>query len=404
MGIQFNLGDDAFFGQGRTFPDAIIDLDFRNGLYYWGEPVQLSDAVTCVRAGNDGLVPNADGTYSTTTANTPRVGIGTGIWSEQQISNFILWNTDLTNIVWVKVAATISPSLPAPIVGGAAGQQVIATLANATVAQVLTKSAATDLLSAVFYLANAGDVTGPIMLSQDGGITETDVSSALVVGKWVQIPMAAAQSVLNPAIRLRIANSGDKVGFTLPLLGNRNYLNTPIQTTTAPVTRNADLLSLNIGSFPALFTGDQLTVLMPFYPNGIGLTGFSMLDVTNAAGTNRQTFNAAVQTGKNFIGVTYVPPTNGIDPLTQFYVFQTWNVAGYSSKASTKTGITALRGDADIVTLGSWPDPTQFTNVMLGTQTVSGQSFLQGVIGRLVVLPTAWTQAQLAAWTSQAYP
>lgn len=401
MGIQFNLGDDAFFGLGRIFPDAVIDLDFRNGLYYWGSPTTLSAVVTCVRSGNAGLVPNANGTYGTTTANTPRVGSGTGLWEESPETNYILNNADLTQVSWVKVGATISAPLPAPVVGGAAGQQVLATTPSATVSQALVLTSATRILSACFYQAAAGDITGAIMLSEDGGVTETDVSSQLIVGQWVQISVAASQSVLNPTIRLRIANSGDKIGFALAQIGDQAFTTTPIVTTSSTSTRSSDRITLNIGSFPALVTGDQLTVLTTVFPRRLG--GWTALDISNPGGTNQQTLDANIQSMQNDIGITIVPPGAGIDPASQFWIPNAWNVEGYSTKASTKTGICALRGNTQTNTFASWPNPTTYATVQIGG-LVAGGSPLNGAMGRLIILPTAWTAPQLAAWTSQAYP
>jgi len=81
-----------------------------------------------------------------------------------------------------------------------------------------------------------------ISLTRNGGTGWTDITSSLVAGTWV--PVALTSDVgANPTVGLKMGTSGDVIDVDCFQDENGAWRTSPILTTTAAVTRNADVLS-----------------------------------------------------------------------------------------------------------------------------------------------------------------
>lgn len=280
--------------------------------------------------------------------------------------------------------------------------------ANATLKQTYTAGPVNRTASIVMRPIT---VTGAVYLSQDNCVTLTDISGQLVSGKFNQV-FAPYDSQTNPTWCLRIANSGDVVDVmpNSAQLEDNPFPTTPIPTRAAAATRNADVATLNLGSFSAFVTNASITVLAAVKPGSNGTS------IAAATTTNTWTFadiggttsgllgDAGIIGGSQLARLTVSNTGTSLsyainNPTTQFS-YGACNRLGFSSIVTPQSGAISLSGDsASSTTQGSWADPTNFTTFRLGS-TRSGTNPVVGPILQLIVLGnTAWTAAQIAAWT-----
>jgi hypothetical protein len=110
---------------------------------------------------------------------------------------------------------------------------------DATLLQLLTAATGTRTTS-VWIKRVSG--SGTVSLTRNGGTGWTDITSSLVTGTWV--PVALTSDVgANPTVGLKMGTSGDVIDVDCFQDENGAWRTSPILTTTAAVTRNADVLS-----------------------------------------------------------------------------------------------------------------------------------------------------------------
>jgi hypothetical protein len=117
--------------------------------------------------------------------------------------------------------------------------RLTAAAADATLLQLLTAATGTRTTS-VWIKRVSG--SGTVSLTRNGGTGWTDITSSLVTGTWV--PVALTSDVgANPTVGLKMGTSGDVIDVDCFQDENGAWRTSPILTTTAAVTRNADVLS-----------------------------------------------------------------------------------------------------------------------------------------------------------------
>lgn len=126
---------------------------------------------------------------------------------------------------------------------------------DATITQLLTAATGTRTLSA--YIKRVSG-TGTISLTRNGGTGWTDITSSLVTGSWVLVQMTSDVGA-NPTVGIKMGTSGDVIDVDCVQDENGAWATSPILTTTAAVTRNADVLSyasaFDVMQGTALFSG-----------------------------------------------------------------------------------------------------------------------------------------------------
>lgn len=125
---------------------------------------------------------------------------------------------------------------------------------------------------------------------------------------------------------------------------------------------------------------------------------FYRMNATVKPVTFRQNVGVTVCNGN--AGTNY-----GFDPQTAEYTYFAWNRFGYSTKATTDSGIVSLKGDnEDSTPHGTWATPSVFDSIYLGSQRPVGGNPIQGYISELIILPTNWPGSSLSGWTGLATP
>ena len=164
-----------------------------------------------------------------------------GAWlNPNSTTNNLLYCRDLTNAAWVKT--NVTPTLNQTGIDGKANASSLltATATDGTVLQTITAAAAAAC-SGFYVKRSAG--TGSIYFTRDGGANWTDITSSINSTDFTLVKIENT-SVLNPQIGFKIATSGDAIIVDAGInhLGTQ-ISETPILTTSAAVTVNADVLT-----------------------------------------------------------------------------------------------------------------------------------------------------------------
>jgi len=189
--------------------------------------------------------------YSTTNGNTESGGVVTSapgvaispvpqVLMQPQRTNHLTYSRDLTNAAWVKTGVTAA--LDATGVDGvsSSASTLTATAANGTAFNAVTLVSA-DYVASAYVKRKTG--IGTIELTDDGGITYTDITSLINSSMYSLVQIATTQA--NPSIGFRLVASGDEIEVDATQLEEGLVATTPIQTTTAPVTRDNDLIEVD---------------------------------------------------------------------------------------------------------------------------------------------------------------
>lgn len=154
-------------------------------------------------------------------------------------TNNILYCRDFTNAAWVKTNITAALNQTG-ICGIAANASLLtASSTNGTVLQALTLKKEYRSSSAYVKRSNG---TGSIFFTRDGGTTWIDITSLINSTSFVRVKIEKS-TILNPSIGFKIAVSGDAiiVDYVQDEVGTT--CSNPILTTSAAVTRVADVLT-----------------------------------------------------------------------------------------------------------------------------------------------------------------
>lgn len=117
-----------------------------------------------------------------------------------------------------------------------AATRLTATAGNATITQAITLGSSARG-HAAFVKRLAG--SGTIQMSMDNGATWTTIA---VTSAWTRLSIPT-QTLANPAVRFLIITSGDAIAVDFVQNENGAFPSSPIATTTAAGTRNADVVS-----------------------------------------------------------------------------------------------------------------------------------------------------------------
>lgn len=113
-----------------------------------------------------------------------------------------------------------------------------ATAADAIILQPITLASAARCASA-YVKRRTG--TGTISFTQDGGSTWTDITSQINSSTWSRVEITA--TLANPSVGFKISTSGDAIDVDCVQNEAGTKATSPIVTTTAAVTRNAESLT-----------------------------------------------------------------------------------------------------------------------------------------------------------------
>jgi hypothetical protein len=156
---------------------------------------------------------------------------------EPAATNLALHSRDLTNAVWSGTTVTTAKNAVGADGVASGATRITATAASGTVLQALSHASQSRVFSAYIRRVTG---TGAIQLTTNGGTNWTTVT---ISSLYTQVA-CAAQTVASGTIGIRLAVSGDviEVDFTQGEVGP--VATSPIATTIATGTRNADVISV----------------------------------------------------------------------------------------------------------------------------------------------------------------
>jgi hypothetical protein len=210
----------------------------------------------------------------------------------------------LTNAAWAKTNVTAAKTATGIDNAPNSASTLTAGAADATILQTLSLAAAARSFSA-YVKRRTG--SGNIYITRDGGTSWTDVTSQINSSTWTRVKIENT-SVLNPSCGFKIATSGDAIDVDVCQDEAGAYITSPIVTTSATVTRNADALSYPVASN---FSNTAGTVLVTATPYGgdvqlVGVGGGGELLFRNSSPKVARTSDGttSVSTVGNFLDST----------------------------------------------------------------------------------------------------
>ena len=158
-----------------------------------------------------------------------------GYFAEGQRQNRCLHALDFSNGVWVSGGGGITVATNTAVApdGTTTADTLTASGANGTLIQDLGVVASAAKAGGLYLKRKTG--TGDIDLTLDGGSTWTTVA---VTSDWLLLEKT--QTLANEDFGIRIVTSGDAVYAWTAQVETAAFISSPIPTTTAAVTRNAD--------------------------------------------------------------------------------------------------------------------------------------------------------------------
>lgn len=273
MPISAPFTGRALGAPGWVIPGAMLDMDFENARYWGASPADL----VCSRAsqGFSDYGPANLGRLGTFEANVPRI-TDQGLMVELAVTNLILRSREFTNAAWTATNVTVAQTSEGADGTANGAARVTATAANGTLLQALTLASASRTFS-IYVRRVTG--TGTVELTQDGAAF-TDRSGVISSTNWTQIILTATQA--NPTLGIRLGTNGDAVDVDFAQHEAGAISTSPIVTTSATATRNADVVTMKYRANLQLHTTLFVSALhYGLTTNTSALFGFSDGSVNN---------------------------------------------------------------------------------------------------------------------------
>jgi hypothetical protein len=375
-------------GGGLRYPGVYAALDFAGNHYELASRVygnianvpgwSFTRASTATYFGSDGLLQTAS-SGAVRFAYNPVTLASLGILVEEARINICLWNRDLTDAAWVKVNTTAAKDQTGIDGVANSASSITATGAAATILQTIVLASSTRQQSAWVKRITG---SGVVNMTTDG-VTWTAIT---LTAAWTRVTIPAQATVVNPVLGFQIMTSGDAIAADFVQNETGTGASSEIATTTAAVTREADVPVVAAAlTYP-------LTIVVEFIRNWDA--GVAQIVCQLDAGSDAQRTYVHASSGAAFRAVT--------------------SGSGLSTVAGTMAAGTAYKGAARVATndvqtarggtLGtadmSATNPTNPTRIVIGGANAAG-SPLNGTISRIRIFNnTAKADAQLQALTA----
>ena len=328
--------------------DGAVDLEL------WGVQIELGGTAT------DYAFTFTGGVIT----NTPLVANPTcnGLLIEESRANRILWNRDGTNAAWVKTNVTATKDQTGIDGVASAATKLAATADNGTCIQTITLASGSRTGS-VFLKRITG--TGNVQVSLDGSTWSTvDLSST----EWRRIVLSG--TVTNPTVGIRLATNGDEVAMDYAQVEDGAFATSPILTTTASVTRSADVPTISLNNLvPTNYLG------ITYYAAGTRdlSSGFGTLFLLGASTTYFR-FNA--NTTVDSVASSAVRSVTKVQGLNKVALSLTSSLYSFSANGNVATNFNGAI---------TQPFPMTTTAITLG-QRSSTLEVLNGTLSRFTII------------------
>ena len=301
-----------------------------------------------------------------------------GYLSEGASTNQCLQSRDFTSASWTKTSMTAAKDQTG--IDGAANSasSLTATGANGTVTQAITDATSTARRFSVWMKRITG--SGQALLSLDNGSTTADVSAQINSSTWKRV--GRGQTMANPTVMIKLVTSGDKIAVDVAQEEALAFDTSPIVTTTATVTRNAESLTyLSAG-------------------NIVGTLGGAYAEITSSTASTQAGIIESTSGGyplllsaSNLLSIYDMTSVRTLSAITRPITTIT--------KVATRWGGSVSTGSlAGVITSGAFDgDLNVGTTLTVGGTSVGGEN-INGTIKNLQIFNTAVTDAQLRAMTT----
>ena len=259
-GLSGNIPFWAIFTTASgAIPNLVLDFSGATGGRYMAKGISKSftDLVTFARASTAYQV-NSSGVLESVASGaqrlTHRVADSTprGIMGEMARTNQYLHSSDWTDVVYGTVTTmTVAKDQTGPDGVANSASSLLATGANSIVRQSVTVASAQFVYS-VWMKRITG--TGDINISQDGGVTDVEVSGDINTSTYVQVA-TLKQTQANPDSGVEIVTDTDKVAVwvgqleEIEVVDKTPFASSPIPTTTIAVTRATETATFAVADF-----------------------------------------------------------------------------------------------------------------------------------------------------------
>ena len=371
------LIDPAFLAaeNGGT---PVLDLNF-------AALKSLDSRITFVR-GSVGTFINSAGLVETASAGVARFTHdpvtleSRGLLVEESRTNLALWSEDFSNAAWAKTESSITSNASAAPDGNLTADKLIE-LSATNVHNTNQTFAATSGTTYTFSVFLKKGERGFALMALIGAFTTTSIQINLTTGAvstGTGTPLnATSQSLLNGWFRVAFSLAATSTATATALIytstdgvwANRTYTGdgtsglyvwgaqleagafatSYIQTTTASVTRAADVATMTGTNFSSWYNQNEGTFVAECIPARAAATGEAVIAVNDAGTSNRFTFNAARSGASNLSASLSADPAGSIASPFTYVKGETIKMA-----ASYSTGLISLAiNGADCGTLAA---------------------------------------------------
>jgi hypothetical protein len=409
------LGNQLYDLAGNT-PSLDLRLADNKSLV---DAVTGQNLVTFTRA-SSGTYVGSDGLIKTATTNEPRfdhnptTGESLGLLVEEARTNLNLYSEDFGNATYSLAAATVSTNTSvAP--DGTTTADTVSSSGTAVVSQLFTKAASAITFTGSLFVkgtvtafsftiddgntVNRGRAvfnlsTGTVSsTSNDGTFTGTTATITALPNGWYRLTVTTTTNILITA-RLRSfwTGAGTSIDFWGAQLETGSFPTSYIPTTTATVTRSADVASITGSNFSSWYRQDEGTVLA----SAAAAVATSILPCYVSAdnGTSSERLQLRRVTSGTSPSYRVVAGGQSIDSATKTI----GTASGFNSQAlayASNNYEGACNGTLEgLISIANQPAATQ---LQIGNG--AGSASLNGTIRRLVYWPRRLPNSTLQAVT-----
>jgi hypothetical protein len=287
----------------------------------------------------------------------PVTGASLGLLIEEGRTVIDLNNRDMTQGSWSASSATAAKDQAGLDGVLSSASSITFTGNNGTVSQTITDASKARYLTA--YLRRITG-SGAISLSMDNSAF-TDVSGLFGSSGYARCPIAT-QTLANPQIVIKGATSGDKIAVDFVDLENGTFATSPIATTSASVTRAADVCSILVSAIPG-FNASADTIVARGSQFATSANERRIISLNDATSNNLITIARTGSTSQVRARVT----TGGVSVFsaisnvwtgsqTGVLAFQDANFAAALGAGAVGTGATGTVPTVTTLSLGNYKD------------------------------------------------
>ena len=307
-----------------------------------------------------------------------------GYLAEGAATSRCLHSQEFDNAVWAASNVTKAANEAVAPDGTTTADTLTATAANGTVIQDLGVVASAAKSGALWIKRKTG--TGNIDLTLDGGSTWT---TQAVTTTWTRFSIT--QTLADEDFGIRIVTSGDAVWVWQGQVETASFISSDIVTTTAAVTRNADVLTYTTSGW---FNATEGAFVATYTPSNLSASAFQLLGVDDGT-TNEQIYLYSDNSGPR----TIFAVVDGGASQANFSLGNI-NAVGSQSKTAAAYKLNDLAGTSNGGTVQTDTSATIPTVTTLRIALITGGSNYFGNYASLAIYTRRPTNAQLQGLTT----